>query len=97
MGLIQHGKDKVLQIQLSTTHRKVNEHTEATSSQQYIRCARAKDTRYSLKQGLRLHTRQSIFTIETIKPQGRLPRQAVQSPTLEIFKNSLGTALSNLL
>lgn len=63
-----------------------------------VGCARAEDTRYSLKQeGLRLHTSQNIFIIKTIKPQGRLPRQAVQSPALEIFKTSLGSALSNPL
>lgn len=80
----------------STTHRKVTEHRAKLFTA--VRCARAKDTRHSLKQeGLRLHTRPSTFTMGTIKPQGRLPRQAGQSLTLEVFKTSPDSALSNLL
>lgn len=62
-----------------------------------VHCGRTRDKRHSLKQdGFRLYARQNIFTIGTVKPWSRLPRQVVQSPTLEIFKTSLGKALSNL-
>lgn len=38
----------------------------------------------------------TLYTTGTVKPQCRLPRQVVQSPTQEIFKTSLGKGLSNL-
>jgi len=58
---------------------------------------RMRANRHSLKQDeFSLYARQNIFTIGTVKPRSRLPRQAVRSATLEIFKTNLGKALSNL-
>lgn len=38
---------------------------------------------------LHLNRRKNIFTVWVTKHWSRLPREAVESPSLEIFKNSL--------
>jgi len=46
---------------------------------------------------LRLHTRKQFFRIRVVKHWHRLPREAVEAPSLEAFKARLDGALSNLV
>lgn len=39
--------------------------------------------------------KQHLFTINMLKPQDKLFREVVESPSLEILRNKLDTALSN--
>jgi len=51
-----------------------------------------------LKAGrFRLVTRKKFFTTRVVKHWNRLPREAVDAPSLEVFKARLGGALSNLV
>ncbi|KFR04346.1 hypothetical protein N306_13830, partial [Opisthocomus hoazin] len=51
-----------------------------------------------LKQGrLRLDIRKKFFTMRVVKHWNRLPREAVNAPSLEVFKARLDGALSNLV
>lgn len=98
MGLIQPGKDKALEIPNSSLPIPTKGYqARGAGLFTVVHCGRTRDNRHSLKQdGFRLYARQNIFTIGTVKPWSRLPRQVVQSPTVEIFKTSLGKALSYL-
>ncbi|KFV85410.1 hypothetical protein N308_09936, partial [Struthio camelus australis] len=44
-----------------------------------------------------LNIRKNFFTVRLTEHWNRLPREAVQSPSLEIFKTCLDTILGNLL
>jgi len=44
-----------------------------------------------------LNMRKNFFTLRVTEPRNRLPREAVDFPSLEIFKTRLDTALCSLL
>ncbi|KFV09272.1 hypothetical protein N339_04148, partial [Pterocles gutturalis] len=51
-----------------------------------------------LNQGrFRLHIRKKFFTVRVVRHWNRLPREAVDAPSLEVFKARLDEALSNLV
>ncbi|KFP10186.1 hypothetical protein Z169_11979, partial [Egretta garzetta] len=53
---------------------------------------------FKLKQGrFRLDIRKKFFTMRVVKHGNRLPREAVEAPSLEAFKARLDGALSNLI
>ncbi|KFP12808.1 hypothetical protein Z169_07691, partial [Egretta garzetta] len=53
---------------------------------------------FKLNQGrFRLDLRKKFFTMRVVKPWNRLPREAVEAPSLEAFKARLDGALSNLI
>ncbi|KFW71293.1 hypothetical protein AS28_04841, partial [Pygoscelis adeliae] len=53
---------------------------------------------FKLKEGrLRLDTRKKSFTVQVVRHWNRLPREAVDAPSLEVFKARLDGALSNLV
>jgi len=45
----------------------------------------------------RLDIRKTFFTIRVVRHWHRLPREAVDAPSLEVFKAQLDGALSNLV
>ncbi|KFV83762.1 hypothetical protein N308_01700, partial [Struthio camelus australis] len=45
----------------------------------------------------RLNMRKNFFTVRVTEHWTRLPREAVESPSLEIFKTRLDTILGNVL
>ncbi|KFR05979.1 hypothetical protein N306_14254, partial [Opisthocomus hoazin] len=52
----------------------------------------------TLKEGrFRLDIRKKFFTMRVVKHWNRLPREAVDAPSLEVFKARLDAALSNLV
>ncbi|KFR07621.1 hypothetical protein N306_00983, partial [Opisthocomus hoazin] len=53
---------------------------------------------FKLKQGrFRLDIRKKFFTKRVVKHWHRLPREAVDAPSLAVFKMRLDGALSNLV
>ncbi|KFV80737.1 hypothetical protein N308_09519, partial [Struthio camelus australis] len=44
-----------------------------------------------------LNIRKNLFTLRVVKHWDRLPREAVESPSLEILKAQLDRVLGNLL
>ncbi|KFP54796.1 hypothetical protein N323_06506, partial [Cathartes aura] len=51
-----------------------------------------------LKEGrFRLDIRKKFFTVRVVRHWNRLPREAVDAPSLEAFKARLDGALSNLM
>ncbi|KFM01132.1 hypothetical protein AS27_11542, partial [Aptenodytes forsteri] len=51
-----------------------------------------------LKEGrFRLDIRKTVFTMRVVRHWNRLPREAVDAPSLEVFKARLDGALSNLV
>ncbi|KFR09792.1 hypothetical protein N306_03106, partial [Opisthocomus hoazin] len=51
-----------------------------------------------LKEGrFRLDIRKKFFTMRVVKHWKRLPREAVDAPSLELFKHRLDGALSTLV
>ncbi|KFV89046.1 hypothetical protein N327_03720, partial [Fulmarus glacialis] len=53
---------------------------------------------FKLKKGrFRLDIRKKFFTMRVVKHWHRLPREAVDAPSLETFKVRLDGALSNLI
>ncbi|KFP90454.1 hypothetical protein N311_01475, partial [Apaloderma vittatum] len=49
------------------------------------------------KHKFRLGVRKKFFTLRVVRPWNRLPREAVDAPSLEVFKARLDGALSNLI
>ncbi|KFP95583.1 hypothetical protein N329_06740, partial [Haliaeetus albicilla] len=45
----------------------------------------------------RLDIRKKFFTVRVVKHWNRLPQEAVDGPSLEVFKARLDGALSNLI
>jgi len=59
---------------------------------------RTRGNRSKLKEGrLRLDIRKKFFTMRVVKHWHRLPREAVDTPSLAVFKARLDGALSNLV
>ncbi|KFP96896.1 hypothetical protein N329_07599, partial [Haliaeetus albicilla] len=53
---------------------------------------------FKLQEGrFRLDVRQKLFTVMVVRHWNRLPREAVDAPSLEAFKARLDGALSNLV
>jgi len=59
---------------------------------------RTRGNGHKLKQRkFRLNTRKNFFTLRVTEPWPRLPREALESPSLEIFKTRLDKDLCSLL
>ncbi|KFQ89314.1 hypothetical protein N337_10262, partial [Phoenicopterus ruber ruber] len=53
---------------------------------------------FKLKEGrFRLDLRKKFFTMRVVRHWNRLPREAVDAPSLEVFKARLDGALSSLV
>ncbi|KFV19349.1 hypothetical protein N340_09575, partial [Tauraco erythrolophus] len=53
---------------------------------------------FKLKERIfRLDIRKKFFTMRVVKHWNRLPREAVDAPSLEVFKVRLDEALGNLM
>ncbi|KFR16461.1 hypothetical protein N306_12789, partial [Opisthocomus hoazin] len=53
---------------------------------------------FKLTEGrFRLDIRKNFFTIRVVKHWNRLPREAVDTPSMKVFKARLDGALSNLV
>ena len=53
---------------------------------------------FKLKEGrFRLDIRKKFFPMRVVRQWNRLPREAVDAPSLEVFKARLDGALSNLV
>jgi len=59
---------------------------------------RARDNGFKLKEGrFRLVVRKNFFTMRVVRHWHRLPREAVDVPSLQVFQARLDGALSNLV
>ena len=64
-----------------------------------MRCSdRTRGNGFRLKEGrFRLDIRKNIFTVRAVRPWPRLPREAVDVPSLAVLKARLDGVLSNLV
>jgi len=61
-------------------------------------CDKTRGNGFKLTEGrFRLDIRKKLFTMRVVKHWNRLPREAVEAPSLETFKASLDRALSHLV
>ena len=61
-------------------------------------CDRTRSNGFKLREGrFRLDIRKEFFPMRVVKHRHRLPREAVEVPSLETFKARLNGALSNLI
>ncbi|PKU46303.1 hypothetical protein llap_3371 [Limosa lapponica baueri] len=59
---------------------------------------RTRGNGFKLEEGrIRLDLGKKFFTVRVVRHWNRLPREAVDAPTLEVFKTRLNGALSNLV
>ena len=59
---------------------------------------RTRSNGFKLKEGrYRLDIRKEVFTVRVVRHWNRLPREAMEAPSLETFKAGLVRALSNLV
>jgi len=59
---------------------------------------RTRSNGFKLKDGrFKLDIRKKVFTVRVVKHWNKLPREAVDAPSLEAFKARLDTALSNVV
>ena len=59
---------------------------------------RTRGNGFKLKEGrLRLDVRKKFFTVRVVRHWNRLPREAVDAPSLEVVEARLDGALSNLV
>ena len=59
---------------------------------------RTRGNRHKLKhRKFQLNMRKNFFTLRVTEPWPKLPREAVESPSLEIFKTRLDKVLCSLL
>jgi len=57
-----------------------------------------RDNSFKLKEGrFRLGIRKKFFTMKVVRYFTRLPREAANAPSLEVFNGRLDGALSNLV
>jgi len=60
--------------------------------------ARTRSDGFKLREGrFRLCIRKQFFTMRVVKHWNKLPREVVEAPSLETFKDRLHGALSNLI
>ncbi|KFZ55283.1 hypothetical protein N321_05531, partial [Antrostomus carolinensis] len=53
---------------------------------------------FKLKEGrFKLDIRKKFFTVRVVRHWNRLPKEAVDAPSLEVFKARLDEALSNMV
>jgi len=63
-----------------------------------VRSNRTRGNGSKLKEGkFTIDIRKKFFTMRVVKHWNRLPREAVDAPSLAVFKAGLGGALSNLV
>jgi len=61
-------------------------------------CNRTRDDGFKLKEGrFRVHIRKKFFTVRVVKHWNTLPKEVVDTPSLEPFEGQAGWGLSNLI
>ena len=71
----------------------IREHSDRTRGNGF----KLKEGRFRLSIRKKLAIRKKVFTLRVMRYWKRLPREAVDAPSLEVFKARLDGALSNLI